>query len=335
MNYGDGYYGGLYVAAMYSLAFIEKDVTRLVEAALRVIPPQSAYAQTIRTVIRGHRDNPNDWKSTWLEVQKKWGRDVGCPEGVFTPFNIDAKVNSAWVVMGLLYGNGDFGRTVSVSTRCGDDSDCNPATAGGILGTMIGYEKIPEVWRQGLADIEALDFKYTEISLAEAYDLSFRQALEMIRRNGGTAEGDHVRIQIQEPKVVPFEAGFEGHYPVERRRLDIVLNDVSPEAEFAFEGIGFALDGGPIFLDGDKDAETKRREVTIRLAAEIDDFPGETIDLPMNDRIRRPTLFWRYQLSPGPHRVRLKLQGSDSQKAVKLADLVIYGNRPATTGFFE
>jgi hypothetical protein len=328
MNYGDGYYGGLYVAEMYSLAFIEKDIHRLVEEALRVIPPQSAYAQTIRTVIQGHRDNPADWKDTWLEVQKKWGHDVGCPEGVFTPFNIDAKINSAWVVMGLLYGNGDFGRTLSISTRCGDDSDCNPATAGGILGTMVGYQKIPEIWKMGLADVETLDFKYTEISLAEAYDLSFRQALEMIRRNGGTTEGESVRIKVQEPRVVPLEAGFEGHFPAERRRLALVLNDDTPEAEFTFLGIGFALSGVAVASDEDKVTTTRANNAIVRMTAEIDGRPGETVDLSLNDRTRKPTLLWRYQLNPGKHRVRLKLRDSYPQLDVELAEVVIYGDKP-------
>ncbi len=62
-------------------------------------------------------------------------------EGVFVPFNIDAKLNAAYVVMGLLYGNGDFTRTLEISTRAGQDSDCNPSTAGGVLATMIGYDK--------------------------------------------------------------------------------------------------------------------------------------------------------------------------------------------------
>ncbi|MEW5902132.1 MAG: ADP-ribosylglycohydrolase family protein, partial [Acidobacteriota bacterium] len=113
MNYGDGYYGGLYMAAMYALAFVENDVHRVVEEALKIIPPQSVYAQTIRTAIEMHRKDPSDWKAAWFEVQRKWGQDIGCPEGVFSPFNIDAKINSAWVVLGLLFGDGDFGKTVS------------------------------------------------------------------------------------------------------------------------------------------------------------------------------------------------------------------------------
>ena len=92
-------------------------------------------------MIKWHSENPNDWKSAWYKTNRKWSEDIGSPLGVFQPFNIDAKINSAWVVMGLLYGDGDFTRTFEIATRCGDDADCNPATAGGILAAITGYEK--------------------------------------------------------------------------------------------------------------------------------------------------------------------------------------------------
>ena len=45
MNYGDGWYGGVYIAAMYSLAFISPDVGSIVENALKVLPPSSSFAR--------------------------------------------------------------------------------------------------------------------------------------------------------------------------------------------------------------------------------------------------------------------------------------------------
>ncbi|MHC4495062.1 MAG: ADP-ribosylglycohydrolase family protein, partial [Planctomycetota bacterium] len=150
MNYGDGWYGGVYVAALYATAFVSDDTRYVVEEALEVIPPESLYAQCMRDVIQWHKENPDDWKATWIKVHGKWDNDVGCPNGAFSDFNIDAKINSAWILVGLLYGEKDFGKTIDISTRCGDDSDCNPASAGGILGTMIGYDNIPDYWKQGL-----------------------------------------------------------------------------------------------------------------------------------------------------------------------------------------
>ena len=81
-----------------------------------------------------------------------------------SPFNIDAKINAAWVVLGLLYGDGDFSKTVEIATRAGDDADCNPASAMGILGTIYGYDAIPNYWMQGLGDVEDLDFAYDDFA---------------------------------------------------------------------------------------------------------------------------------------------------------------------------
>ncbi len=90
MNYGDGWYGGVYVAALYTLAFVYDDINFIVEEALKVIPPESQYYKTIADVIRWYKENPDDWQLTWFKAQQKWGSDVGCPDGVFTPITIDA-----------------------------------------------------------------------------------------------------------------------------------------------------------------------------------------------------------------------------------------------------
>jgi hypothetical protein len=303
---------------MYSLAFIESDVQRLVKKALRMIPPESLYAQTVQAVIQGHRENPKDWRETWFRVLKEWGEDVGCPEGVFSPFNIDARINSAWVVLGLLYGGGDFGKTIDISARAGDDSDCNPATAGGILGTMIGYGNIPPSWKQGLAEVEPLDFQYTTISLAEVYGLSFKHALEMVGRNGGVIDGESVQIKVQRPKAVPLEVSFEGHFPKERRPLDVRLNETAAEAEFSFEGIGFAVNGEAVKSSEEGPGVDLEAEMT------IDDEPAVRSILPTADRTRKPTPFWRYRLQPGQHSVRIKLLHASPGAELRLSDVVVY-----------
>ena len=44
--------------------------------------------------------------------------------------------------MGMLYGN-DLDEVMKISMQCGDDSDCNPSNAGGILATAVGYNNLP------------------------------------------------------------------------------------------------------------------------------------------------------------------------------------------------
>ena len=117
MNYGDGWYGGVYVAAMYALAFVCDDVETIVKEALKTIPQQSKFYRCMADVIKWHEMYPDDWELTWAMIQKKWSFDIGCPEGVYAAFNIDAVINSAYILVGLLYGEGDFFKTIDISTR--------------------------------------------------------------------------------------------------------------------------------------------------------------------------------------------------------------------------
>lgn len=322
MNYGDGYYGGVYVSAMYSLAYISDDIEYIVEEALKVIPKESNFYKTIADVIKWHKHDPVDWKATWFKTHRKWSEDIGSPIGVFAPFNIDAKINAAWVVMGLLYGDGDFTRTFEIATRCGDDADCNPATAGGILGAIKGYEGIPDYWKMGLSDVEDIDFKYTTISLNDVYEMSFKHALEMVERNGGTIDSNNVNIKVQVPKTIPLEIAFEGHYPNSK----ISLNDeVENEFSFDFDGIGFGVIGGA--------SKTGDEEYVFEVEMYIDGTLVETAKLPTAFRDRRFYPFYKYQLPNGKHSVRFKVLNPTADAKVSLEQVVTYDDKPFKVKF--
>lgn len=323
MNYGDGWYGGVFIASMYSVAFVESDIEEIVTQALSVIPPESDFHQVIQDVIRLHNENPDDWTYAWDGINGRWAQtDLG-PRGLMAPFNIDAKINAAWVVLGLLYGDGDFSRTLEIATRAGDDADCNPASAAGILGTIYGYEGIPEFWKQGLADVEGLDFAYTTISLNDAYDLSYQHATEMIRRGGGLVDEESVTIKIQEPAQVPFEAAFENHVAKERRALGGRDNDGNRESvvlsdayRFEFDGVGFALMGN---------ASTSGEDYIFEAELHVDGELVETAQWPTRFTTRRFYLFWKYALDDGAHQVEVRLVNPTSDAQVTLEAVVVYG----------
>ena len=110
---------------------------------------QSEYGRLIRDLLDWSASYPDDWRKTWQLIEEKWDKNDSCPDGAFDPFNIDAKINGAYVALGLLYGKGDFARTLEIATRSGQDSDCNPSSAAGVLGVMLGYSGIPDVWKSG------------------------------------------------------------------------------------------------------------------------------------------------------------------------------------------
>ncbi|NJO70489.1 MAG: ADP-ribosylglycohydrolase family protein [Bacteroidetes bacterium] len=142
MNYGDGLYGGIFVAALYSEAFFETDIPAIVKNALKSIPAESDYYKIVNDVIILHKQYPTDWKAAWKELEAKYGDVDICGAGI--NFNIDAKLNGAYIVMGLLYGDGDPYKTMEISTRCGQDSDCNPSNAMAVLGVIKGLSNLPE-----------------------------------------------------------------------------------------------------------------------------------------------------------------------------------------------
>ena len=52
MAYGDGWYGGVYVAAMYSLAYVSDDIEYIVVEALKSVPQGSRFHECMSDVIK-------------------------------------------------------------------------------------------------------------------------------------------------------------------------------------------------------------------------------------------------------------------------------------------
>ncbi len=323
MNYGDGWYGGVYIGAMYSLALVSNDINFVVKEALKTIPQQSKYYQCISDVIRWHQMYPNNWKQTWFELQQKWTNDIGCPDGVFAPFNIDATINSAYVVLGLLYGKGDFTQTMEITTRCGQDADCNPSSAGGILGAMLGYRAIPAFWKQGLTEIEDIDFKYTSTSLNDVYEIGLKHALQNIMDNGGKISGNDVIIQTQNPTAVRFEESFSGHYPMDKTWIGKNLQD---ELNLSFEGNAFVIKGEAKPREGTSWDSKSDKFALVEVY--LDNQLIETTKLPISFTTRRHEITWKYNLSDTKHQVKLKLIQPDADIVCYLSELIWYSSKP-------
>ena len=324
MCYGDGWYGGVYVGAMYSLAFISNDIQYIVEEALKTIPIESTFYQCISDVIKWHKQYPDDWKQTWCELQKHYSEEVGCPDGVFVPLDIDAKINAAYIVLGLLYGNGDFTKTMEISTRAGQDSDCNPSSAGGILGVMLGYSQIPEYWMQGLRGAEAKKFKYTSLSLDDLYAISYRHALLMIEKNGGTVFDNQVMLPIQKPTAVRLEQCFEGVYPLVKKGLNCTDIDT---LSFDIDGVGFVIRGEAIRRD------YSQPDDIIKAKLYIDNHFVEEAEFPTSFRYRRLDLFWNYQLPNGKHNIKVVVDKQNVNALLRSWEYIVYSDKKQQSSY--
>ena len=194
MNYGDGFYAGQFVGAMYSEAFFEKDVVKIVGTALKSIPEKSQYAEMVRDLLKWYKDDPENWQATWEKIEKKYHNDPAYAHGKCSKhggkgnFSIDAKLNGAYILMGLLYGKGDIDKTIVISMRCAQDSDCNPSNAGGILCTTTGQSRLPEKFTSEL-NMKG-KFSHTRYDFPGLVEVSKKLVRQAVERCGGKIEKD-------------------------------------------------------------------------------------------------------------------------------------------------
>ena len=312
MNYGDGWYGGVYMGAMYSIAFASSDVEFIVTEALKTIPEGTKFHNCMSDVIECWRTYPDDWKKTWQIIEERWNYDTACPEGVLAPLNIDAVINSAYVIIGLLYGEGDFGRTMDIAMRCGQDSDCNPASAGGILGTAIGYDNIPEEWLAPLRKAEDIKFAYTNSSLNDTYRMSYSHALQLIERGGGKVGDDKIVIKCQQPVAVRFEQGFPNLKPRERIKIG---KNITEYPLFEGEGVGVAINGRAFCDDQNYVAEV---EIT------VDDKAPEVVKMPVRYALRKLEVYQNFALEAGHHKVQMHWLNPRKDARIMIYDGVLW-----------
>jgi len=353
MCYGDGVYGGMFVSALYAEAFFESDIETLLLRALQSIPPESQYAQCIQDVIAGHRQYPDDWKKTWQIVQDRWGDvDLCVPEDA-AGFNIDAKINGAYIAMGLLYGKGDFARTMEISLRCGQDSDCNPSSAAGVIGIVGGYSSIPEAWKSKIPEMADEPFIHTRYTFNSAIDRTLDYAKQIIVRGGGKIVDDTCYVVTQPPVSPPLEQSFSDLKYKYRSVVDanrgwswkgdwnretdafgdprIFTEERGAECTFAFNGAGALIIGkmgqecgkADIYLDG----EFQRT---------VDCFYLFSYD---GNWVNAFHLYHAIGLTPGEHEIKIVPTGTKCDRAsgtrVYIEKAIVYAAREGAASIRE
>ncbi len=212
MNYGDGLYAGQFVGGMYAEAFFENDIEKIVAAGLECIPNESQYYECITDVIRWYKQNPDNWEETWKLIEAKYQDNPDYRRWSCSPneFNIDAKINGAYIVMGLLYGQGEPDKTITISIRCGQDSDCNPSNAAGVLFTTMGFSKLPNRFTSAI-DPDG-KFSHTPYNFPMLTTVCEKLARQAVIKSGGFVESEngmeYFVIPVESPKPSKLERSW-------------------------------------------------------------------------------------------------------------------------------
>jgi ADP-ribosylglycohydrolase len=139
-------YGAQVLAVMESVAYIEKDINCLLDTAVTFIPPDSIIYRMIADLREWHTID-GDWRKTRERIVDRYGyKDyIG---------NCHMIPNHALIILGLLYGEGDFQKSLMICNTAGWDTDCNSGNLGCLLGIRNGLDTFdgPVEWRGPVAD---------------------------------------------------------------------------------------------------------------------------------------------------------------------------------------
>lgn len=189
--------------SMIALAFVENKIDALLDHGLAAIDPSSTVAQIVTDMRRWHSERREDWRAARQHLKDKYSKY----NGEMRDRN-GYELNTGSVIGALLYGEGDFVKTLTTAFNFGWDADNNAATAGTIVGVMRGYRWMmaqgwPIVDRYKNTSRESMPGDETITSFADRLiELAERVILEQGGRRLTTNGRIVYQIDGQEPKCL-------------------------------------------------------------------------------------------------------------------------------------
>jgi ADP-ribosylglycohydrolase len=155
----NGIYGEMYFSAVIAAAFAVNTAREALEIGLTEIPTTSRMAETVRETI-AWVDEDGDWDTTWKRIDEKYA-------GMSVVHTLN---NAALTIAALLYSEGDFEKAIALAVMGGLDTDCTGATAGSIMGAIVGAKGIPTKWTEPFNDrlttylIDRKEFAFSDLA---------------------------------------------------------------------------------------------------------------------------------------------------------------------------
>ncbi|UNK18889.1 ADP-ribosylglycohydrolase family protein [Paenibacillus sp. N3/727] len=226
---GNGLYGARFMAGCIAKAFDASSMDEVMAAGLRTIPEDSTYARVVHAVINFHRENPSDFRACRQYLEDHWGYDKYTGVCHIIP-------NAGVCVLALLYGEGDFARTVEIASMCGWDTDCNAGNVGTILGVFGGLDGIPEHYRKPINDFIVASSVSGYLNLVDFPTFARELALLGYRLNGEKAPEE--LIQRVKPGEIYFDFDLPGSTHGFRTSNSFKTPVVRHSVKHAFDGRG-------------------------------------------------------------------------------------------------
>ncbi len=210
-NEGFSVHAAQFYAAMYADAAFESDVVTVINDALAVVPLSSRTHEVIDAVLASYQSDPDDWRACQTMLHNTYG--LGSSNGRYLGW-VESTVNVGLTTMALLYGEGNFTRTVEIGVLGGYDADCNPATAAGLLGMIKGYSGLVAVG--GIQDDEPT-------TLSSTYNVQYLSSIGKITPTTTTSQVAHLFADAAEKQIIAAGGSIVGEG---NQRVYILPDDV-------------------------------------------------------------------------------------------------------------
>jgi len=202
---GEGTYAEVLCAAMESAAFVESDLGKVIDIGLTYIPEDCEVRRAVNTAREAYKGGKTWQEARDLVLERHRGGTMmgflwctseedqakGFHEG---DMGYDVPSNIALLIVGLLYGEGDFAQSLCIAVNCGEDTDCTAATAGALFGIIHGADGIPQQWidpigrsiKTACLNLGELGYFGNQLpqSVDELTDRTERVALQVLARHG-------------------------------------------------------------------------------------------------------------------------------------------------------
>lgn len=124
-------YAEQFMAVIESMAFIESDIFKLISLGMEYIPYDCKLHKCFDMIIKNYRDG-KEWRETRQAVLNRYSH----------PDFTNVVQNMGFILISLLWGEGDMRNTVNIALKCGYDTDCTCASAASVVGIIYGYENL-------------------------------------------------------------------------------------------------------------------------------------------------------------------------------------------------
>lgn len=163
----NGIYGEMFASAMIAAAAVTNNIEDIIKAGLAEIPHTSRLYEAITKVIDGFK-NGAEQKSCFDNIHKQYDEYTGHGWCHTIP-------NAMIVAASLLYGGGDYSKSICMAVETGFDTDCNGATVGSVLGMANGIKSIPEYWTKPINDtLYTTIFGFDKVKISDRVKLTLK-----------------------------------------------------------------------------------------------------------------------------------------------------------------